>query len=99
MLADKAHEKILKIMRPYSETVYAVTPHNGRALPAEKLAEEAKAAGYQTVITEPLIEDAVRHAIAESSREDVVLIFGSLSYLAEAKQAVIQYQEGQKNDR
>lgn len=99
VLADKAHEKILKIMRPYSETVYAVTPHNGRALPAEKLAEEAKAAGYQTVITEPLIEDAVRHAIAESSREDVVLIFGSLSYLAEAKQAVIQYREGQKNDR
>lgn len=99
VLADKAHEKILKIMRPYSETVYAVTPHNGRALPAEKLAEEAKAAGYQTVITEPLIEDAVRHAIAESSREDVVLIFGSLSYLAEARQAVIQYREGQKNDR
>ena len=99
VLADKAHEKILKIMRPYSETVYAVTPHNGRALPAEKLAEEAKAAGYQTVITEPLIEDAVRHAIAESSGEDVVLIFGSLSYLAEAKQAVIQYREGQKNDR
>ena len=99
VLADKAHEKILKIMRPYSETVYAVTPHNGRALPAEKLSEEAKAAGYQTVITEPLIEDAVRHAIAESSREDVVLIFGSLSYLAEAKQAVIQYREGQKNDR
>ena len=99
LLADKAHEKILKIMRPYSETVYAVTPHNGRALPAEKLSEEAKAAGYQTVITEPLIEDAVRHAIAESSREDVVLIFGSLSYLAEAKQAVIQYREGQKNDR
>jgi len=28
-----------------------------------------------------------------------VLIFGSLSYLAEAKQAVIQYREGQKNDR
>ena len=99
VLADKAHEKILKIMRPYSETVYAVTPHNGRALPAEKLSEEAKAAGYQTVITEPLIEDAVRHAIAESSGEDVVLIFGSLSYLAEAKQAVIQYREGQKNDR
>ena len=99
VLADKAHEKILKIMRPYSETVYAVTPHNGRALPAEKLAEEAKAAGYQTVITEPLIEDAVRHAIAENSGEDVVLIFGSLSYLAEAKQAVIQYREGQKNDR
>ena len=96
VLADKAHEKILEIMRPYSETVYAVTPHNGRALPAEKLAEEAKAAGYQTVITEPLIEDAVRHAIAESSREDVVLIFGSLSYLAEAKQAVIQYREGDR---
>ncbi|MGN0142711.1 MAG: bifunctional folylpolyglutamate synthase/dihydrofolate synthase [Roseburia sp.] len=41
VLADKEHEKMLRIMLPLADRVFTVTPDNPRALTAEALAAEA----------------------------------------------------------
>ena len=95
MLADKEYEKILKIMLPAAERVYTVTPKNPRALAAEALAETAEniLAGYHSaekvsVMACSTVKEAVETAQKQAGRDGVVLAFGSLSYLAEVRQAV-----------
>lgn len=88
VLADKEHEKMLQIMLPLAEKVYAVTPHNPRAMEGTALAEEAgKYHQNVTVVSE--IRTAVEQAVEESDKEQgMVLAFGSLSYLGEIKSAL-----------
>ena len=83
VLADKEHEKMLRIMSPFAERVYTVTPHNARALDAGQLAEEARGY-YNHVQACGSVEDALKDAL---SHEQPVLAFGSLSYLGELKRA------------
>lgn len=92
VLADKEHEKILRIMLPLADRVYTVTPDSERALPAEALAAEAKKyhSGVQAM---EQVADAVRRALQESEPDDVILAFGSLSYLKEVKEAFRDLQQ------
>lgn len=100
VLADKEYGKMLSVLLPYCARVYTVTPDNPRALPAEELAECARAvlrerAGEDTgnvpsVIAAPDVGYAVREAIREADHSDVILVWGSLSYLAEAKKCVAE---------
>lgn len=87
VLADKEHEKMLKIMLPLATKVYTVTPQNDRALPGEMLAKEA-AKFHSDVTVAKSVEEAVMQALDQSKKEDVILAFGSLSYLAEVKEAM-----------
>ena len=89
VLADKEYERVIEetvsfaSVRPYaSEIVTVMTPDNERALPAEKLAE-AVAKYYVPVQAAESIADAVERAYALARKEDVILAFGSLSYLGE----------------
>ena len=59
-----------------------MTPDNVRALPAEELAE-AVAAHNPRVQAARSIEDAVDRAYELAGNDDVILAFGSLSYLGE----------------
>lgn len=87
VLADKEHEKMLRIMLPHAKTVYAVTPHNPRALEAESLADEA-AAFCESVRACKSVEEAVTSALKDAERLQLpVLAFGSLSYLKECRDA------------
>lgn len=87
VLADKEYEKMLKIMLPYAKKVYTVTPDNSRALSGEALASEA--GKYHSDVTYiPRIEDAVKMAVSGVDKGEVILAFGSLSYLSEVKKAV-----------
>lgn len=86
VLADKEHEKMLQIMLPMAERIYTVTPNNGRAMEAEALAIEAKRLSPgKPVIACNSCKEAFTLAIEDT---DVVLAFGSLSYLAEIKRAL-----------
>lgn len=87
VLADKEHEKMLKIMLPLAAKVYTVTPHNDRALSGEELAKEARRF-HSDVTNSESVERAVELAIEQSEKEDVILAFGSLSYLGEVREAV-----------
>lgn len=82
VLADKEYEKILQIMLPLAERVYTVTPNSPRALPAEKLAEAA-AHYHDQVIAVDSPAEAYRMARQTCNEENVILAFGSLSYLKE----------------
>lgn len=87
VLADKEHEKMLRIMLPHAKTVYTVTPHNPRALEAEALADEA-AAFCESVRACKSVEEAVTSALKDAERLQLpVLAFGSLSYLKECRDA------------
>lgn len=87
VLADKEHEKMLRIMLPHAKTVYTVTPHNPRALEAESLADEA-AAFCESVRACKSVEEAVTSALKDAERLQLpVLAFGSLSYLKECRDA------------
>ncbi|MCC8066748.1 MAG: bifunctional folylpolyglutamate synthase/dihydrofolate synthase [Clostridiales bacterium] len=88
VFSDKEYDKIIDKTADLAEHIITIeTPDNPRALPAEALARavqrvnpSAEAAGS--------IAEAVDRSFALAGPEDVILIFGSLSFLGEAEQAV-----------
>ena len=94
---DKEYRRIARIMGPAADTVFTVDlPDRNRGLPASELAEvyrdycgdvrapEREMPGNEASET---VERAVRAAIQEAAEEDVVLVFGSLSFLSQAEAA------------
>ena len=85
---DKEYEKVIRITAPYAARVTAVeTPGNPRALPREEL-KKAWEVHHVPVMTADSIEQAVKEKIETAGKDEVILIFGSLSFLGEAEKAV-----------
>ena len=81
MLADKEYDEVVKTMAPCMAQVFTVTPpENPRALPAEELARSAERCGLHAQACGNL-DEAVKRAEKAAGGEDVILAFGSLSYL------------------
>lgn len=81
MLADKEYDEVVKTMAPCMAQVFTVTPpENPRALSAEELARSAERCGLHAQACGNL-DEAVKRAEKAAGREDVILAFGSLSYL------------------
>ena len=88
VLADKEYDAVIEKTVGYaSEIITVMTPDNVRALPAEELAE-AVAAHNPRVQAARSIEDAVDRAYELAGNDDVILAFGSLSYLGALIRAV-----------
>ena len=93
ILADKDYRKVTELTASLAERIYTVTPENPRALPAKELAaciEETRGESGFTgqVKAEESLKDAVRDALAEAGRDDVIVAFGSLSYLGKLKETL-----------
>ncbi len=86
VLADKDYEKILKITAPLAGVIITVTPDNSRALASSLLAREAGAYTDARIIDAGSIENAVKAAYEQARPEDMILAFGSLSYLGALKE-------------
>lgn len=87
---DKEYDVIARMLAPMADKIFTVqTPDNPRALPAEELALVVSKYN-NSVEAAPVIEDAVRKSIALAGREDVIVAFGSLSFLKEIAGAVEQ---------
>lgn len=87
VLADKEHEKILRMLLPYAAKVYTITPDNPRALDGALLCAEAQK--YHSDVTNAAsVKEAVQQAVKGMDEQGVILAFGSLSYLQEVKEAV-----------
>lgn len=84
VLGDKEYQKILKIMSPYADDLYTVTPNNKRALPTEDLAACARK-DYARVHAVGKVKDAILAALKEAGADDVIFIFGSLSFMKETE--------------
>ena len=85
---DKEYETIIAQMSAFDADVITVeTPGNPRALPAEELAEAWKKKKAD-VTFEKKIENAVRKSLEKAKKDDVILAFGSLSFLGEIVKAL-----------
>ena len=89
---DKEYEKITDIMCPLASTVHTVNlPDAKRTLPAAKLAGTVRGRCPDVhVKADGSVDQAVREALDEAGKEDVILAFGSLSYLEQVKEALDQ---------
>lgn len=88
MFKDKDYAQVIDLTAPLARHIITVeTPGNPRAMPARELAE---AVGK----VNPSVEwaDSVAHGVekvlAMAGKEDAVIVFGSLSFLGEAADAV-----------
>ena len=80
---DKDYSYIIRKLCPYAEQIVTIeTPHNPRALPAQELAEAVRACNPHVQAAEN-IQDAVNKVFAMAEREDLILSFGSLSFIGE----------------
>lgn len=82
---DKEYEKILKNTVEPRDLVIAAAPGHERGLPSKELARCA--AKYSTeVIDGRTVQNGLSIALKEAAAEDVILVYGSLSFLHEVYQ-------------
>ena len=89
---DKDYRYIIRKLCPYAEQIVTVeTPDNPRALPAGELAEAVRPCNPHVQAAES-IQAAVDKVFAMAGQEDVILSFGSLSFIGEIT-AIVKTQE------
>ena len=90
VFSDKEYDKIIDSTAPMAAHIFAIEkPDNPRALPKEKLVEAVKPVNPSVEAAED-ITDAVKKAFAAAGPEDVILIFGSLSFLGEVERTILE---------
>ena len=88
MFKDKDYAQVIDLTAPLARHIITVeTPGNPRALPARELAE-AVARVNPSVEWADSVAHGVEKALAMAGKEDAVIVFGSLSFLGEAADAV-----------
>lgn len=85
---DKDYAQVIDLTAPLARHIITVeTPGNPRALPARELAE-AVGKVNPSVEWADSVAHGVEKALAMAGKEDAVIVFGSLSFLGEAADAV-----------
>ena len=85
---DKDYPYIIRKLCPYAEQIIAIeTPDNPRALPAEELAEAIRPCN-PNVHAEKNIAKAVEELFEMAGKDDVILSFGSLSFIGDITRIV-----------
>lgn len=82
VLKDKDYPEMLEIIKGVGEAIFTITPNNPRALSSDILANTAKEKGLLAVDAQN-VKSAVQMAFEQAKEEDVIIAFGSLSYLLE----------------
>jgi len=98
VFADKEYEKILSIMAPVLNTLITLTPNNSRALLSFKLAKEAERSGIDIVVDANTVHNAITFAYQKAEKEDVIIAFGSLSYLGELYKEITWWEHPNQED-
>lgn len=81
MLKDKEYDKVIELTYKYADQIITVTPpENPRAMPAYELAREI-AKVHTKVTAVDSLEEAVEMGRLLAGKDDVIVAFGSLSYL------------------
>ena len=88
MFRDKDYREVLSKTCPYAEKIFTIeAPDNPRALPAEELALAAREF-HRDVQAMKSVEEAVETAYSLAGEEDVILAFGSLSFIGVLSETV-----------
>lgn len=94
VFADKDYQSVISMTAPLAKHIITIqTPDNQRALPAEQL-RDAVAKVNPSVEAARSIREAVRKSMENAQKEDVIVAFGSLSFLGELDREV-QAMEGE----
>lgn len=97
MFRDKDYREVLSKTCPYAEKIFTIeAPDNPRALPAEELALAAREF-HRDVQAMKSVEEAVETAYSLAGEEDVILAFGSLSFIGILSETVEKRKDEQKN--
>ena len=91
MFKDKEYEKVISTLTPLANSVYTLTtPDNPRALEGAVIGEIARRDCSSVTVCQ-LVKEAALGAINEAreNSDAVVIAFGSLSYLNDFKEAVV----------
>ncbi len=81
MFKDKDYRTVIERTCPRADKVFTIeTPDNPRALPAQELMEAVRP-WCPDVTAVPSVEAGVRAALEAAGPEDVILAFGSLSFI------------------
>ena len=86
VLADKDYEKMIQMMFLPGEHVYTITPQNPRALDGKELEKQLLEQKIAARYCEN-VQDAVLYALRDAQKGDMILAFGSLSYLKNVREA------------
>lgn len=89
VLSDKDFSKEAEIIADRAERIITITPNNSRGLDGHKLAETLVKYNHNVQVADSL-KQAAEESIdtIKENRTDMILAFGSLSYLGELKQVV-----------
>ncbi len=88
ILKDKEYDKIIGLTAHYADQIITVTPpDNPRALHAYELAREISKV-HGAVTAADSLEEAVEMSYMLAGKDDVILAFGSLSYLGKLREIV-----------
>ncbi|WP_182382532.1 bifunctional folylpolyglutamate synthase/dihydrofolate synthase [Eubacterium ventriosum] len=89
VLSDKDFSKEAEIIADRAERIITITPNNSRGLDGHKLAETLVKYNHNVQVADSL-KQATEESIytIKENRADMILAFGSLSYLGELKQVV-----------
>lgn len=91
VMADKDHEQMIKMLAPYTEAVFTVTPANARSLDSANVEHEFEEFGVHGKAFEELA-DGVRAAVNHAKSEVRPLVcLGSLYMYADVKKAITEY--------
>ncbi|MBR3556220.1 MAG: bifunctional folylpolyglutamate synthase/dihydrofolate synthase [Oscillospiraceae bacterium] len=85
VLADKDFQSGLDIAIPHAKKFYAVTPPSYRALDAGELAADIRQKADVPVAPFDSIPAAIEAALAESDKDDVIAILGSLYQVGDVR--------------
>jgi dihydrofolate synthase/folylpolyglutamate synthase len=90
VLKDKEYDKIIALTHSYADQIITVaTPGNPRALPAYELACEV-AKVHKNVTAAGSLEEAVEMSRLLAGKDDVIIAFGSLSFLGRLMEIVAE---------
>ncbi len=88
ILRDKEYEKIIHLTHKFAEYIITVTtPNNKRAMSSYELASEV-AKVHPNVTAVDSLEEAVEMSYLLAGKEDVIIAFGSLSFLGRLMEIV-----------
>ena len=87
ILRDKEYEKVISLTEKYADQIITVTPANPRAMHAYELAQEV-ARIHPNVTAVDSLEEAVEMSYLLAGKDDVIIAFGSLSYLGDLMKVV-----------
>ena len=93
VLKDKEYEKMVEILAPTMAAAVVITPDTPRGLPKEILAPLLQAEGIPVQLADTSAE-ALQKARKQAGETDVILVSGSLSFLAE----YLQLESGDENN-